>query len=222
MQGRIELILDGGQAEVGVESTVVSGLCDPPRVLRPGGVTLEMLRQVGGVWGRCVAGGEGLRRVAGVGKGQLSEVNGMQVHLGKSGLIGVNGEEVPLVPGMKYRHYSPKAKVILYEQNTPPPTVDKLLSTSSSSSIGIIRTRTWGPNWSSTLTAGTGGGAPPTIEELSLGTSGADISRGLFAALRELDERGVAVIHVEGIAEENEGLAVMNRLRKAAGEIVRR
>ncbi|RPB25888.1 translation factor [Terfezia boudieri ATCC MYA-4762] len=190
MQGRIELILDGGQAEVGVESTVVSGLCDPPRVLRPGGVTLEMLRQVGGVWGR--------------------------------GLIGVNGEEVPLVPGMKYRHYSPKAKVILYEQNTPPPTVDKLLSTSSSSSIGIIRTRTWGPNWSSTLTAGTGGGAPPTIEELSLGTSGADISRGLFAALRELDERGVAVIHVEGIAEENEGLAVMNRLRKAAGEIVRR
>ncbi|KAF8456587.1 DHBP synthase RibB-like alpha/beta domain-containing protein [Terfezia claveryi] len=213
MQGRIELILDGGQAEVGVESTVVSGLCDPPRVLRPGGVTVEMLR-------------EGLRRVTGGGKGQQTEVNGAQIDLGKSGLIGVNGEEVPLVPGMKYRHYSPKAKVVLYEQNTPPPTVEKLLaslhctsnSISSSSSIGIIRTRTWAPNWS---TAGTAVGAKYTIEEVYLGTSGAEISRGLFAALRELDERGVAVIHVEGIAEENEGLAVMNRLRKAAGEIVR-
>ena len=60
-----------------------------------------------------------------------------------------------------------------------------------------------------------------TIEEISLGTSGAEISRGLFAALRELDARGVSVIHVEGIGEEEEGLAVMNRLRKAAGEIVR-
>ena len=155
---------------------------------------------------------------------------GGKVELGKSGLVGEHGDEVPLVPGMKYRHYSPKAKVVLYEQNTQPPDIRKLLasldSPATSSSIGIIRTRTWPPNWSSILTHqnGTGSSLPhvhPTIEELSLGTSGAEISRGLFAALRELDERGVAVIHVEGIGEEEEGLAVMNRLRKAAGEIVR-
>ncbi|KAF8428759.1 DHBP synthase RibB-like alpha/beta domain-containing protein [Tirmania nivea] len=177
LHGRIEVILDGGQAEVGVESTVVSGLCNPPRVLRPGGVTVEMLREVGGVW--------------------------------RGGLVSENGDEVPLVPGMKYRHYSPRAKVVLYEPNTQPPDMQKLLaSLDPSASIGIIRTRTWPPNC-------------PVVEELSLGTSGAEISRGLFAALRELDERGVAAIHVEGIAEEDEGLAVMNRLRKAAGEIVR-
>ena len=245
MQGRIQVILDGGQAQVGMESTVVSGLCTPPRVLRPGGVTVEMLREVGGVWGGCLVGTEGLKKVNGEGKGV---VNGVQPELGKSGLVSENGDEVPLVPGMKYRHYSPKAKVVLYEQNAPPPTMQKLLaslhsasSSSSSSSpsplcsnttslpsIGIIRTRTWPKNWPAMGNGITNGTAKhdddPSrikIEQLSLGTSGAEISRGLFAALRELDERGVTVIHVEGIGEEDEGLAVMNRLRKAAGEVVR-
>jgi len=58
------------------------------------------------------------------------------------------------VPGMKYRHYSPKAKVVLYEPNTQPPDVSKLLASldpTASASIGIIRTRMWAPNWSSKL-----------------------------------------------------------------------
>ncbi|KAG7292629.1 hypothetical protein NEMBOFW57_002664 [Staphylotrichum longicolle] len=58
LQGRIELVLDGGSCAVGVESTVVDGLCDPPVVLRPGGVGIEELRRVGG-------GGSGCRRQTG-------------------------------------------------------------------------------------------------------------------------------------------------------------
>lgn len=60
-----------------------------------------------------------------------------------------------------------------------------------------------------------------TIYERSLGTEGSDISRALFAGLRELDDLHVDVIYVEGIEEKDEGLAVMNRLRKAASVVVR-
>lgn len=84
---KIEIILDGGPCQVGVESTVVDGLCDPPLVLRPGGVSLDSIKACPG-W-------------AGVQKGyrDSSEV----------------GQDAPRAPGMKYKHYSPKAAVFLFE-----------------------------------------------------------------------------------------------------------
>ncbi|KAK4217025.1 translation factor [Rhypophila decipiens] len=87
LQGRIEFILDGGACTVGVESTVVDGLCDPPVVLRPGGVSIEELRQVKG-WERV----------------EKAYADAAQL-----------GENAPRAPGMKYKHYSPRAKVVLYE-----------------------------------------------------------------------------------------------------------
>ncbi|KAF8461255.1 DHBP synthase RibB-like alpha/beta domain-containing protein [Kalaharituber pfeilii] len=213
LKGRIPLILDGGEADVGVESTVVSGLCNPPRILRPGG--------------KCIAGTGKVTTAA-------TDTITMTPECGRGNST---TEVIPLVPGMKYRHYSPKATVILYEPGTTPPGSTELgKSVGWRGKVGIIRTRTWSGDIAGQVAlelairrngqgvqngrGGVEGGIG--VEEIFLGTSGAEISRGLFAALRELDARGVGTIHVEGIEEEEEGLAVMNRLRKAANVVVQR
>lgn len=137
LNGKIELILDGGPCLVGVESTVVDGMCDPPVVLRPGGVSIDRIRECEG-W-------------AGVVKGykDASEVGG----------------GAPRAPGMKYKHYSPKAKVILYEATSNPweiassiPTelgifkeregFDPELGTGTKPepTVGLVRTKHW-PAW---------------------------------------------------------------------------
>lgn len=239
LQGRIPMILDGGPADIGLESTVISGLCDPPRILRPGGVSFEMIRSLGGIWSRCVAGSDDI----------TSDAHIQSTHEGNKPL--------PLiVPGMKYKHYSPKATVILYEPGAPLPTIQTLSSVAPGEEevgvekVGILRTRTWPSGWQQKaqaefLQSPTNGTtitttltptptlmttSPSTnihpqklidVEELHLGYTGAEISRTLFAALRELDDCGVRTIHVEGIIEEDEGMAVMNRLRKAASFVVR-
>ena len=86
LKGRINIILDGGPCEVGVESTVVDGLSDPPTILRPGGISIEQLKECPG-WGGTVIGYKD----------------------------GPESGKAPRAPGMKYKHYSPKAKVILVE-----------------------------------------------------------------------------------------------------------
>ncbi|KAI5803435.1 telomere recombination-domain-containing protein [Peziza echinospora] len=248
LEGRIPLILDGGPSNVGLESTVVSGLCNPPRILRPGGVSVEQIRACGGVWASCLSSAK-----ASSGDAQVEE------------------ENIPLVPGMKYKHYSPKARVFLYEPGAKPPSGNDLArSVRWNGNVGILRTRMWrdglgtklisdleeekrkyrlqlsrystsqqngdskgGKNGQleSNSEAFGGQGTMLTDRELEgvmtsterlLGIDGADISRRLFATLRELDDLNVAAIHVEGITDDHEGLAVMNRLRKAASVVIRR
>jgi L-threonylcarbamoyladenylate synthase len=109
---------------------------------------------------------------------------------------------------MKYKHYSPRAGVVLYEVGAKPPRERTLRR-----GVGVVRTRTW-----KLLEVGS---SVDGVAVWDLGAEGEEIGRGLFAALRELDSLGVEVIHVEGIDERHEGLAVMNRLRKAASVVVR-
>lgn len=236
LDGRIHTIIDGGPCEVGVESTVVDGLSNPPAVLRPGGVTVEQLRLCPG-WENVVVGykdkhEEGIR---------------------------------PRAPGMKYRHYSPKASVILYEAGAKMPNENDVLNSEKGyKSVGVIRTKTWSTvlglsadntHWmngnagvavaretiaegaNSTLTnllrsvmqhqiphasqhsIQSPSVGPISVWDIALGTSTEDVARGLFSALRELDKKGVEVIFVEGIddlAGDDIAAAVMNRLRKAA------
>jgi L-threonylcarbamoyladenylate synthase len=141
--GRIEVILDGGSCEVGVESTIVDGLCDPPVILRPGGISINSIRECSG-W----------KHVKIAYKDEL-ETSG----------------DAPRAPGMKYKHYSPKAKIILAENSAdivPKNILDfrlELGSTDESSLvdfkvplyeqtqngafklpvIGVVRTRHWAP-----------------------------------------------------------------------------
>ncbi|KAI3545019.1 yrdC protein [Colletotrichum costaricense] len=241
LEGRIELILDGGACQVGVESTVVDGLCDPPVVLRPGGVGMEELRACPG-W-------------EGVVKAYKDESE--------------MGKATPRAPGMKYKHYSPKAKVVLYEwaceagaEGIIAEDLQKALiqqngdvTTTNGAGlgplkIGIIRTRRW------KIAGGLHHGAlqvskvhvdgataanardeaayevqegelqdaedkpMATILDIDLGDDIKGIAQGLFSALRDLDRRGASVIFVDGIDDRNDiAEAVMNRLRKAASEI---
>ena len=88
LNGRIDAVLDGGACDVGLESTVITLATDIPRVLRPGGITVEQLREV-------------LGKV---------DVDDAVVHKLKEGAVAAS-------PGMKYKHYAPKSDVILLKCN---------------------------------------------------------------------------------------------------------
>ena len=228
---RIDLILDGGPCTVGVESTVVDGLTFPPVILRPGGVSIRMLRECRGWESVKVAYEDGAET------------------------------SVPRAPGMKYKHYSPNAKVLLIHGQLDAALVKKYLN---GGSVGVLRTKTWKAGFLRTnllaskevtqsnnhktrggLDARTGiedvrqqstpssmtsaqylqvrlgedsEQLPTNLWTVGLGPDTADIARGLFSALRELDQKGVDIICVEGIndTEGDAAAAVMNRLRKAA------
>jgi L-threonylcarbamoyladenylate synthase len=229
MDGRVELILDGGACQVGVESTVVDGLCDPPVVLRPGGVSLEEIRGCDG-W-------------AGVQKAYKDHSE--------------TGKATPRAPGMKYKHYSPRARVVLYEatHNTGKTGITKddietirqmvgqnAGAEAKSVTIGIIRTKHWAPGaglqcetFQSRVASAGGvemeldvqeaelmgdGSAIGSVLDLSIGQDAKSVAQGLFSALRELDRQKPDLIFVEGIPDQDDiAAAVMNRLRKAASEI---
>ncbi|KAJ1331065.1 L-threonylcarbamoyladenylate synthase [Microdochium nivale] len=247
LDGRIELILDGGACSVGVESTVVDGLSEPPVVLRPGGVSIDELRSCPG-WENVQ---QAYKDVAEIGK------------------------EAPRAPGMKYKHYSPKARVVLYEASftegrqgvlsediheftrewstTRAEQVRSLNEPGTEGPrIGIIRTRFWVPgagissaqdSRNPMLTTAdpemqdiaefevkdimsgqgeSGRSAKSSILDISIGEDTRSIAKGLFSALRELDRRGADIIFVEGtLDDEDIGAAVMNRLRKAASKVRR-
>ncbi|KAI1128935.1 DHBP synthase RibB-like alpha/beta domain-containing protein [Nemania abortiva] len=227
LDGRIELILDGGPCPVGVESTVVDGLCDPPVVLRPGGVSIDELRECPG-WEK-------------VEKAYKDHSEA--------------GKAAPRAPGMKYKHYSPKAQVILYEATCPAlhkgvDQQDLELKDNTSNIVGVIRTRCWQPGGGllcgdftvqerlvapvesinqvdvelevrdADLLKSPDGAPVGKILDVSIGKDSRSIAHGLFSALRELDRRDADVIFVEGtLDDEDIGAAVMNRLRKAASRI---
>lgn len=149
------MILDGGACEVGVESTVVDGLDEPPAVLRPGGVGIEEIRKLGGVWGGVVIGYHGRERgrasMNGDGDGDgAGHRNGSST---QAHAKGVNSQlRGPRAPGMKYRHYAPRARVHLFERRRGTSTTEddaraKAISCCKTHplKIGIITTKTWRP-----------------------------------------------------------------------------
>jgi len=166
MNGRIAAILDGGECSVGVESTIIDTTTNPVTILRPGGITLEMVQNL-------------------LGEVQLD-----------AALQGVEAA-VPKAPGMKYRHYAPKAKVILCKTYREIDNVAKQ-NRKEKKRIGVIAKKQ----------------AVGCFNRVY--KNAADLAENLFAFLRDLDREQVEVIYVETVAESDIGLAVMNRLRKAA------
>lgn len=110
LSGRIEYIIDGGPSKVGIESTVIDGLIHPPLILRPGSVSISQIKQ-------C-AGWEDVR----------------------IGYVDETQDVVPRAPGMKYRHYSPKAKVVLVKGVLQKHVITTNLKRGS---IGVLRTKYW-------------------------------------------------------------------------------
>lgn len=183
---RIPFILDGGACSIGVESSVVDGLVSPPMLLRPGGLTVEDIREYGG--------------------GDWANIILAKKTAGKT--------EAVRTPGMKYRHYSPTAKVVLFvDCGDGVQAVGQYLKEHSipSGKVAVLRAGHFG--------SGADLGVADGIVR-DMGATAGEVAQSLFRQLREVDEMGVELILVEGVAESGDGLAVMNRLSKAAFETI--
>ena len=184
LSGRVDMIIDGGDIEIGLESTIVDLTEDVPVILRPGYITMEMIEDVIG-----------------------------DVRLDKALMTGVSDGVAPKAPGMKYRHYAPKAELTIIEGER-----DKVINRINRCvEEGRGRNRKVGVM----LTTETYDMVDADVKiSLGSGDSNEEIARNLFATLREFDETGVDVIYSEGFGDNGLGQAVMNRLLKAAGHRV--
>ena len=208
LAGRIEAVVDGGSSDIGVESTIVDVSGDRPVLLRPGAVTREMLRAV---------------------LGEDIAVDPAVEHP-------LEKDVHPKAPGMKYRHYAPKAPMVIVTDGTEDRIADRMLSIAeerlsqglktgmiaseevcgrlirlkASKELPFMSTEVKGPILLYRL---------GELLIINIGSSSDEESwaRELFAALREMDACGVDYIVAEGVDEHDIGFAVMNRLKKAAG-----
>jgi L-threonylcarbamoyladenylate synthase len=175
MKGRIPLILDGGPANVGVESTVIDARTFPVRILRPGGITKEMIF------------------------GALGDV---EVDAGVTRPL--EKDEVARSPGMKYRHYAPRGSLTIVEGEAG--TAARKITELYDGFEGEKRIFAMEGHLSMY------GGR----ETVSLGKDKREAAQKLFALLREMDDLGVKAIFSEAVDENDIGLAVMNRMGRAA------
>ncbi len=180
MDGRIEMILDAGSVDIGVESTILDMTVEPPMILRPGAITKEMLEEV------------------------IEEV------AVDTALLETESEEAPKAPGMKYRHYAPKAQLMIVE-GTPKETVKAIKQIAYEQArlgyrVGIIAT-------SETANDYTVG----VVKTIGSRSNESSIAKNLYKVLREFDEEDVSYIYSEAFESDGMGDAIMNRLLKAAG-----
>lgn len=176
----IEMIIDGGQVGIGIESTIVDFTEEIPIVLRPGYISLEMLREA------------------------LGEV------VMDRALLKTDDQAKPKAPGMKYRHYAPKADLSIVEGEVSAvmETINQfaLEAKARGEQIGIIATE-------ETLA-----GYPDGIVKC-VGSREEEetIAHNLYEVLREFDQCKVCAIYSEAFYTPRMGQAIMNRLLKAAG-----
>ena len=174
MDGRLPLILDGGECTVGVESTVVAVTGEHPMLLRPGYVTKE----------------------------QMEAVLGEEVLVSPAILEKLKEGEVARSPGMKYKHYAPKAQVTILrgdftrykayvEQHAAP---------------GV---------WALCFD-GEGAQLPVPFIEYGKNHDGVTQAHHLFTALRDLDKHGAQVVYARCPEQDGVSMAVYNRLIRAA------
>ena len=183
LMGKVDMIIDGGSTYIGIESTVVDMTSSVPMILRPGRVTEE---DIANVLGECEY---------------------------DPAIIKSEEKIVPKSPGQKYRHYSPKAKVILYKGDTEKVVkrinedYDKFAS--QGFHAGIMSTVQTDNFYKGKTTICMG-------DRTKLLT----ISSNLFKSLRDFDHMGADIILSEAVDEKGLGKAILNRLGKAASETI--
>lgn len=170
MTGKIDAIIDGGDCAFGVESTVITLATDKPTILRPGAVTKEMLEKVIG-----------------------------SVEIAPAVLEGMKNNETAASPGMKYKHYSPKAKVIIVDADKN--TYENFVNAKTDAFALCFE------------------GDDVKIPKVTFGKENDDASQAkeLFNALRELDEMGAKKVYARIPNITGVGMAVYNRLIRSAG-----
>lgn len=179
LEGKVDYIIGGMQCNIGVESTIIDCTSNPPLILRPGGITLEMLKEID---------------------------NNIEID---PGIMQKPSENLkPKAPGMKYRHYAPKAevKIIKGDNKKTIEKINKMIDNyiEDGKKVGILSSE----RNKSFYKKG---------EVISLGSSLEEVAHNLFESLRSLDDKGVDVILAEAYEEKGVGIAIMNRLNKSAG-----
>lgn len=181
LNGKIDMIIDGGQVGIGVESTIVDVSGEIPVLLRPGAVTMEMLENVLG-----------------------------QVDIDPAIIGPVSADIKPKAPGMKYRHYAPKADMVLVEgemeQVVRYINQETKKAQKEGKTVGIICTEESRNRYPEGI-----------LEVIGSREHEETVAHNLFAVLRDFDSRKVDCIFSESFSRDQLGQAIMNRLCKAAG-----
>lgn len=205
LDGRIDLILDAGPTDVGVESTIVDLTVSPPTVRRPGGISFEALDAVFRARGQTPL--QELRTVENAGSG------------------GAHDTAPQIAPGQLPKHYAPRARLTVYDGSP-----DRIVSAIGADArrfmaqglrVGILALEEDLLALAPVIAAGAGGGR---ILGRAYGAR-RDLARAaheLFASLRDLDDDGVDVILASAPADVDIGRAIRDRLLRAADGRVRR
>jgi L-threonylcarbamoyladenylate synthase len=174
LDGRIDAVLDAGGCTVGVESTVLDPTLTPPLIYRPGGVTAEQLRAVLG-----------------------------NVELALRTVADEVPQEALESPGFGIRHYAPRARVVLVENEGE--LMQALKRETRHHQVGVLLPQEWRSPLVAVTVLRWGSWSEPEL-----------LARDLYAQLRALDERGVEVIICPLPPAEGIGVAIRDRLHKAA------
>jgi len=184
LNGKLEMILDGGRTGIGLESTVLDLTGDIPTILRPGAITKEDLLEILG-----------------------------EVSIDKS-IISLDEKIVPKSPGQKYKHYAPNSDMYIFKGDLSKVVeeinIRALEASRSGKKVGIMCTDETRDYYNEGLVYSMGN----RLDEKS-------IAHNLFYILRDMDRLGVDIIFAETVDFSSIGLAIMNRMIKAAaGKIV--
>ena len=181
LNGKISMVIDGGEVGIGIESTIVDVTGDIPMILRPGYINKKMLEEVVG-----------------------------EVTIDKAILGPVGPDLKPKAPGMKYKHYAPKADFTMFDGDIDK-VADRINELAESYikkgyKVGIISSAESKDRYR-------------YGEVISIGSRNNEISisKNLYKVLREFDDKQVDYILGETFRSEELGQAIMNRLLKAAG-----
>lgn len=176
----IDMIIDGGQVGIGLESTIIDFTEEIPVVLRPGYISLEMLQEILG-----------------------------DVRMDR-GLLITDQAVKPKAPGMKYRHYAPKAElsIVQGEESSVIEQINQLTKEAEENGVvvGIIATEETKEKYKSGI-----------IKSIGSRQEEESIAHHLYEVLRSFDDCNVGIIYSEAFYTPRMGQAIMNRLLKAAG-----
>ncbi len=184
LSGKVEAIINGGPCQVGLESTVIDLTGEVPCILRPGGITLNMVRKV--------------------------LPNATQLEW-KEEEISQEDKMAPKSPGLKYKHYAPKAKTVIL-QGEPSKVAERILwALEYAGKRGVKAAAMVSDELKEYFT--------PEMNVVTLGSrnDGETQAANLFRVLREFDAMNVDEVYAEAMPEDGVGFAVMNRMYRAAG-----
>lgn len=180
MYGFVDMIIDGGESTIGLESTIVDLTVTPPMVLRPGFITVEQLREI------------------------LPDITVDVTTLSN------DSGEAPKAPGMKYRHYAPKADMTIVSGKSEDVIkyVNEKIYEAKGNGLktGIIATDETMYRYGA-----------DSLKSLGARTDEKSLAHNLFRILREFDDEAVDIVFAESFENTGINQATMNRMLKAAG-----